>query len=234
MMTFPSFWFFGFLDYAGWPRTKGLFVHKKVVNCTILCRAVTQLVKAGIALGSLRPRIAVSLLADLFSRGDWSRQPAIELWVQCDPSEKVANSSDKYPEEVIAGIKPPLYNNPEEWLRDFAEWEFLLTDLFSAHYHCLFAQGLIWGLSRPEEAIGCYEEKRQRFLKNLPKMLKAGLKVHSPETLEEFADAMEESVNSFQNEVCPLAEVPQELLDLPTINARISQPEIRHDVYMEI
>ncbi|OHB62490.1 MAG: hypothetical protein A2167_03415 [Planctomycetes bacterium RBG_13_46_10] len=234
MMTFPAFWFFGFLNYAGWPRTKGLLVRKKVVNYTVFCSAIIQLVKAGIALGSLRPQIAVSLLADLFGKRDWSQQPATELWPYLDPSDKVADNSDKYPEEAIAGIEPPLYNHPEEWLRDFVEWEFLLTDSFSAHYHYLFVQGLIWGFSYPEEAMGCYEEKRQRFFKNLPEMLKTGIKVHSPETLEEFADAVEESVNSFQNEVRPLAEVPQELLDLPAINVRISQPEVIHDIHVAI
>ena len=40
--------------------------------------------------------------------------------------------------------------------------------------------------------------------------------------LEELADAMEESVNSFQNEIRPLGEVRQELLSLPAIASRLN------------
>lgn len=226
-MTFPAFSFFGFLNYMGWPRTKGLLIRKKVVAYTIVWMAVTHSVRGGIALGALRPKIAVSLLADLFSKSDWSRQPATEIWARFDPSEKVANNSDQTPEEVIAGFPTPLYNNPEEGFQDFFEWEFLLTDSFSAHYHSLFAEGLIWGLSHPEEALARDEEERQECLKNLPDMLSHGLDVHPRETFEEFADAMEESVNGFQDEIRPFAEAPQELLDLPAIAARLAPPVIQ-------
>jgi hypothetical protein len=221
-MTFPAFTFLGFLNYTGWPRRKGLLNHKKVVSYTIVWMAVTHLVRAGIALGALRPKIAVSLLADLFSKRDWSEQPAIELWSRFDPSEKIANNLDKTPVEVIVEFPTPFYHNLKEGLQDFFEWEFLLTDSFSVHYHCLFAEGLIWGLSHHEEALVRYEEQRQEFLKNLPDMLSYGFDVHSPETLEEYAYAMEESVNVFQDEIRPFAKIPQDLLSLPAIAQRLA------------
>jgi len=220
-MTFPAFWLFKFLNYAGWPRTKGLLIRKKVVNCTILWGAATQLAKAGIAIGALRPKIAVSLLGDLFPNRDWSRQPATELWVQFDPSEQVANKSDEPPEEVIVEILFPstFYNNRD--ISVILPWEFVLSKEFQSDYYITFAEGLIWGLSHPEEALDRHEKQRQRFLKNLSLMLQAGLKVHPLETLEKFADETEEFVNSFQNEIRPFAKVPQELLSLPVIAARL-------------
>jgi hypothetical protein len=53
-------------------------------------------------------------------------------------------------------------------------------------------------------------------------MLQAGLKVQSPATFEEFADAIKESVNAFQNEIRPFDEIPQELLSLPVISTRLN------------
>ena len=223
-MTFPAYWLFGFLNYAGWPRTKGLFIRKKIVSSIVLWSSLTALVQAGIALGALRPKIAVSLLADLFTKRNWQRHPATELWNKLDPSEQISNQPDKPPEQVIANfpITVPNITNPEEVQRDLIAWENALTESFSAHYHCIFAQGLIWGLSHPEESLGRYEKQRQRDIKKLPVMLQAGLKVQSPATFEEFADAIKESVNAFQNEIRPFDEIPQELLSLPVISTRLN------------
>jgi hypothetical protein len=119
-----------------------------------------------------------------------------------------------------------FYNNKpeilENILKDVIEWKTILTDKFSAHYHCAFVRGLVWGISHPKEALARYEEQRQKHLKNLPDMLSHGLDVHSPETFEEFADSMEESVNAFRNEIRPFGEIPRELLSLPVIASRLN------------
>lgn len=190
------------------------------------------LVRVGIALGALRPSIAVSLLADLLSKRDWSRQPATELWAHFDPSEQVGNNSDKDPEEIIAGIESPMdffSNKPEQFdnilkdvKKDVIEWKFVLSNEFSARYHIIFIKGLIWGIGHPEEALSRYEEQRKEHLKNLPDMLSHGLDVYPPVTFEELADAIEKSVNAFQDEIRPFAKVPQELLSLPAIATRLN------------
>jgi hypothetical protein len=231
-MTFPTFWFFLFLDCIGWPRTKGLFFRKQVVSSIVLWGGLVALVRAGIALGTLRPKIAVSLLADLFSERDWSQKPVIELWTHFDPSKQLANNSDKLPEEIIAGGQSPMdffSNKPEQFddvlkdaMKDVIEWKFVLSNEFSARYHIVFIKGLIWGLSHPKEALARHEEQRQEDLKYLPDMLSHGLNVQPPETLEEFADSMEESVNAFQEEIRPFAEIPHELLNLPVIATRLN------------
>jgi len=202
----------------GWPRTKGLFIRKKVINSYVLWQGLVVLVQGGIALGALRPKIAVNLLADTL---DWSRQPATELWNELDPSQQVSNKPDKPPEVVIADFPITIPTDPEEILHDLIAWETILTESFGAHCHWVFCQGLVWGLSHHEEALARHEEQRQKHAKNLPDMLRAGLKVHSPETLEEFADAMGESVNEFLYEIHPFGGIPQELLNLPLIATRL-------------
>jgi hypothetical protein len=229
-MTFPAYWLFGFLNYLGWPRTKGLLIHKKVVSSLVLWGGLVELVQAGIALGTLRPKTAITLLADSFAERDWLLNPVTELWAKFDPSKKVANKLDKRPAEVIAEqIQYPQFsltlynNNPEKALQDLIEWKFILSDSFTADYHIIFVQGLIWGLSHPEEALASYKEERKRLLTTLPLAISAGLNVPPQiETLEEFADAMEEAVNSFQNRIRPLAEIPQELLKFPAIVTRLN------------
>jgi hypothetical protein len=227
-MDFPTCFFFGFLNSMGWPKTTGIFHHRKVVSNLIVCGAITELVHAAIVLGALRPKIAVKLLADSIEKGNWSQQSIRELWDKLDPSEQVSSQPDKHPQDVIANypITIPHPNNPKELQRDLMVWENVLTTGFNKHYHWAFTQGLVWGLSHPEEALAHYEKCRQKTLENLPFMLSCGLDVHSPETLEEFADLTEEFVNMFQNNERPLAEAQQTLLDLPIVKARMSQSEI--------
>lgn len=227
-IEFPAYYIFGFLKTAGWLRTTGLFRRRKIVSHIVVCGAVRELVHSAIALGAERPNTAIKLLADLFRKRDWSQQSAKEIWKELDPSKQVSNQSDKPPEEVIADFPTTVPNptNPEEVQRDLIAWENVLQKAFSAHYHWVFCQGLVWGLLHPEEALARHEEQRQRHLKNLPRMHQAGLEVHPPAKLDGFADTIEELVTSFQNEIHPLAEVPQELLSLPEINSRFSKPEI--------
>jgi hypothetical protein len=235
-MAFPSFWFFGFLNHMGWPWTTGLLRSRKVVSHSVVCSAIQQLARVAIALGALRPKVAISLLADLFSKTNCSRRLTAELWFQLDPSPKVDAQPEKPPEEIIASypMDVPVPTNQEELQRDLIAWENVLGETFGNYFHLVFTQGLIWGLSHPEEALARHEELREKVLKNLPFLLQCGVKVHPVETLEEFANANEESVNEFQDEVRPLAEVPQDLLDLPVIKARIGESGIRDDVNMEI
>ena len=227
-MTFPGSWFLSFLNRMGWPQTKGLFIRKQVISSIVLWGGLVTLVRGGIALGALRPKTAISLLADLLTKRDWNQQSATELWTALDTSKQVTNNSDKSPEEVITEIQSPMVffkNKSEKFdniLKDVIEWKYIFTEKFSVYFHWIFAQGLAWGLSHSEEALAYYEEQRQTHLKNLPDMLSNGLDVHSPETFEEFADAMEESVNAFQDEIRPLAKVPQELLSLPAIATRLN------------
>jgi hypothetical protein len=229
-MDFPACYFFGFLNATGWPRIDETFNRGKVVSNLIVYGAITELIHAAIALGALRPKIAIKLLADSIEKENWSKQSIRELWDKLDPSEKVSSQPDKHSEDVIANypMTIPDFNNPEEVKRDLMFWENVLTTGFNKHYHWAFAQGLVWGLSHPKEALARYEEHRQNTLKHLPDMLSHGLNVHSPETLEEFAGLTEKSVNAFQNEIRPLAEAPQALLDLPIVKAR-SVPTSRMD-----
>jgi hypothetical protein len=216
-MEFSAYFLFGFLNAEGWPRTTGLFRRRKIVSHVVVWGAVTGLVRSAIALGAKRPNTAIKLLADLFRKRDESKQPIKELWSELDPSKQVLNQPDKPPEEVIANF-PMTVSGPTNLIA----WENVFQEAFIAHYHWVFYQGLVWGLSYPKEASARYEEQRQKHLKDLPVMLQAGLKVHSPETLEEVADAIEELVNSFQNETRPFDEVPRELLNLPIVAARLN------------
>jgi hypothetical protein len=222
-MTFPTYWLFGFLNHMGWPRTTGLFRRRKIVSHLIVCSAVRELVHSAIALGVERPNTAIKLLADLLIKRDWSQQSVKELWNALDPSEKVSNQPEKSPEEIIASfpMTVPDPTNPEEVQQDLIAWENVLTENFSAHYHWVFSQGLVWGFIHPKEALAHHEKQRKKYLTRLPEMLQAGLDVHPIKPLEELANAIENLVDSFQNEFHPFGEIPQELASLPAITTRL-------------
>ena len=234
-MTFPTFWFFGFLNYLGWPRKIGLIRQRKVVNGAVFCMAVKTAVRFAIAIGVKRPNTAIKLLADLF-KWDSSQQASVEIWRSLDSSENIFAQRDISPEDIIVGphMTLPDLTNPEDLLNDLIPWENILEKgCYIDYFHMVFCQGLVWGLSHPEEALTRDEEQRQKLHKKLPEMLAYGLDVHVPETLEEYADAIEESVNEFQEQVRPLAEAPQELLELPIIKNRIGKIEIGNDIQVK-
>ena len=216
-MTFPTYYLIGFLNSMGWPKKTGLFIKKEIVNGVILFEAVQALVKNAIALGVARPNIAVNLLADLFSKRDWTQESTKEIWDKLDPHKEICNNSNKTPEETIA----PLPLAVSEELKSFIEWKFVFQEGFQLQLHWRFGKGLVWGLSHPKEASDCHEEQQREVLKDLPVMLKSGLDVHPLENLHKFAEQVEDVVNSFQRETRPLVKVPKELLNLPEVKVRI-------------
>jgi hypothetical protein len=224
IMTFPAFWLSGFLNHMGWPRKTGLLFRKDVVNYNVLWSSLVSLARAGIVLGISKPKTAINLFADLFPKRDWQKQTVKELWDKLDPSKQIIETLDKTPEEVITWIKPHFdkVGQLNNILKDAVEWNSIFTDnTFATHFHVIFAQGLIWGLSHTEEAKKRWEEQSQKLLEDLPEMLSVGLDVRSPETPEELADAMQESVNAYNQEIRPFAEIPQELINFPLIAARL-------------
>jgi len=207
----------------GWPRTTGLFVRKKIVNLRIVWVNVEIAVKYAISLGAARPRIALALLVEHFSEGEWTLRFATELWADLDPSDEVAAQPDKRPEELITAY-PHADRNP--LALELVPWDYVLSENFLGHYYLAFCKGLVWGLSQPEEALEQYEKERQRAHECIPKMLQYGLEAHPIPAFDEWVDIIEEEVNTYQNEIRPLAEVPQSLLDLPQVRARLRQPGI--------
>jgi len=226
-MTFPYYYLVMVLNSMGWPRKTGLFIRREVVSHSIVWVAVEVAVGAAIALGAARPRIALALLANLFTGKDWSLQTATELWSDLDPSEEVAAHPDESLGKIIA--QPPMsvlvHLNSRDMKKDLVRWKYVSMKEFVTLYHWIFCRGLVWGLSHPREALDRHEKQRQQLLQLLPEMLQHDLEVHSPDKFDVFLDETEELVNSYQNEIRPLAEVPQVLLDLPIIRARFNQPE---------
>ncbi len=222
MTTFPSYFLWLFLKQARWPRTKGLLLRKQVVSSAILRALVAYLIQTGIAFGARRPRLAAKLLADAFRQRDWSQQPPAEMWSDFDPSEQIANKPNKRPEEVIMDFNSL---GLPQGLTDTIEWDLVKTDAFSACYHAAFVRGLIWGIAHPEEAAASYEEQRQRYLKEAPRMVEAGLNIDASliQTLDELVEMMEEMVDLFQERTGPLGDIPIELSAFPLISTRIGQ-----------
>ena len=200
----------------GWPRTTGLLFRKKSINLGIVWVNVEIAVKYAIALGAARPRIALALLADYFRDREWTLQFATELWAQLDPSDEVAAQPDTPPEKVITAC-PHVHSA----LLKLVRWDYVLSEPFQGHYGWAFCKGLVWGLSHPEEAMKHYEKERQSLCERIPEMRKHGLEVDPPPVFDEFVDIIEEEVNTYQNAIRPLAEVPQSLLDLPQVCARL-------------
>ncbi|MBN2591666.1 MAG: hypothetical protein JXA96_17505 [Sedimentisphaerales bacterium] len=230
-MTFPSYCLYGLLNSMGWPRITGLFSRRKVVSQIVVYNSVEVLVKAAVSLGAASPYIAIKLLTDIFRKRDWVNQSVKEIWDALDPTEQVSSQPEKSPIKVIAACPESFFTsiNKDEIHSNLIEWESILIKEFKAYYNWVFAQGLVWGLSYPKEAIEYYEKERNEYLEIFPDALSCGLDVHSPETIEGFIDEIEELVNSFQKEIHSLADAPKELLEFQIIKNRIEKLEMTID-----
>jgi len=222
-MTFAPYYVFGLLDSMGWPRKKrSLLFYKKVVALVVLQTVIQNMVETGIALGIKKPKVATSLLADLFSKRDWINEGAEGLWSVLDPSEKINSQPNLYPPKAIMNCYfNDFFQDSES--HSLIEWKFITTEVFCVHCSGSFANGLVWGLGYPRDASIAYEDQRQRLLKRdrMRELLEKAGAVVVCSTLDELSDTGEKVVDLFAKTVRPFAKTPPELISLPQIASRI-------------
>jgi hypothetical protein len=194
-----------------------------VVALVVLRAVIQNMVETGIALGIKKPKVATSLLADLFSNRDWINEGAEGLWSVLDPSEKINSQPNLYPPEAIMNCYfMGLFQDSESY--SLIEWKFVTTEVFCVHCSGSFANGLVWGLGHPRDASIAYEARRQSLLKRdkIKELLeKAGGAVPVCSTLDELSDTGEKVVDLFTKTVRPFAKTSPELISLPQIASRI-------------
>lgn len=101
-MTFVCYYLCGFLSSMRWPRKMGIpFFRKNVVDFFLVKLVIEQMTESAILLGAIRPKVAISLIADVTHKRDLARKPAQELWLFLDPTKTIKSHPELEPAKVI-------------------------------------------------------------------------------------------------------------------------------------
>jgi hypothetical protein len=224
--TFPEFFFFGMLRAANWPRNAGFMKKKAVVDPRIVDQLRDGLAQIGVTLGAGRPALGAQLLADIFRDRDWLAWSFSELLSDLDPSDRVAEAPTKLPWEAISqkhGWRLRLAQEPDITKPELMPWDGLDAE-FRAQLGFACAEGLIWGLLHPAEAVDAINRHSAELSKNMPMLIRAGLGVDpgfSPPNMEQSVSDAEEMVNSYQAECRQLVPLPATLRQSPELLRRL-------------
>ena len=213
--TFPDFFVFGMLKSMKWPRKVGLLKKHDVVDPMVVEVLCVQLAELGVTLGAGRPAVAAQLLADLFRERDWAEKPLSELLGVLDPSQRVDANSTNLPWESISTLRFKPASMP---------WELLANREFRGSVAWLCAEGLVWGLLHPSEAVNAINQHNARVNARVPEYRRAGLALDpgfvAPSAEGAFATA-EEMVTAYQEECRRLVPLPVALAGSPEIRDRL-------------
>jgi hypothetical protein len=230
-MTFVSYYLVRFLKSMGWPRKVGIpLLRKNVVDAFVIRIAIETMVQFAIVLGAKRPDIAIRIVANIVGQGYSKKKSAAELWEWLNPTALVAAHPEVSPSEAIARFCCPEKDMAillgDDLSQNFVPQDFLTSQTISFLSNHPFAQALVWGIEHPQEALNAFEAKRAKHIEILPKMISYGVKLDNPYTVSTSDDVckfVQDMISSYENEVCSLCSVPQDLLALPSVAKRISE-----------
>lgn len=234
-MTFVSYYLFGFLQLMGWPRKKGIpFFRKNVVDLFILKMLIEQMTQFAILLGAIRPKIAISIIADMTNNRDRARKPAEELWAFLDPTKIVTSHPKLDPAEVITHFPTAgqdcRHLFPKDIGQHYVPSEFLMSEPLTSHSQTTFLRGLVWGFDHSQEALTAFEAKKKQLEKWLPEVTSGAVKLSldppydcRTATPDEICNEIREVLGSFQKEIRPLSSIPDDLLSLPQVIQRLRE-----------
>ncbi|HUS88895.1 MAG TPA: hypothetical protein VMW91_05910 [Desulfosporosinus sp.] len=214
----------------GWPRKVGFpLLRKNVVDAFVIRMAIEAMVKFAVVLGAKRPDIAIRIIADIFRQRDSKKTTAAELWERQNPTAIVAAHPEVSPAEAIARFfcsdKDMAILLGDAPSQNFVPEDFVTSETISFYSTLPFAKALVWGIEHPQEALTAFEDERRKYSEKLPDMISSGLKLDPPYTCptsDDVCKSMQELISSYQNEVRSLSNVPQDLLDLPSVAQRIT------------
>ncbi len=217
--TFPTFFLYGMLREAGWPRRKGRFSSKPIVDPRFVDSVGIRLMELGMSVGAGRPGLALQLLADVFSDRDWQRQPAIELTRDLEIFS--ADLGGEKPWEIAWPIR--LARVADITKPESMPWEVLNDQSLYGMIHRQFAVSLWWGVRHPDEVRIALDEAWGAVRRNLSALKAWGLQARTDVDVAGAEDHFRESeqmVSAYAAER-PLPAVPASFGDIPGVSGRL-------------
>jgi len=197
----------GVLEATGWPKRKSLFNSTAVVDSLILDMTIGQMIDWAASIGACRPKLALQILATMFSKVDWGKVGLFDI-IKIDDARQVWNyCGNKNPRKIV---------NPKQFSKYGESTEAsLLNDkktLSLLENYCM--ESLFWGLNNPDKFLDYFNSERENQIDRLEEYKKAGLEVNSIPTIEEFLNDGEKIISSYEEKMArPLLPIPRRLID---------------------
>lgn len=222
MSNFPSFYLKTILVEAGWPRERGRFRKKAIVNAMMVDLTLSHLTRLGVVLGAGRPELALRLIAAHYVPDEtWPTiLEAIEEDVEATVTAAVTAAAAEGGRAPAGGLymfdeRLPLEAMvPHPWAEVTNEvpWK----DLFRPGMQQLpvisFDKGLVWGLVHREDSTAAFDQERVQYEEKAPSETGLNISLEYPwPTNEDLYDDADWLVADFEQEFGSLGNLPREL-----------------------
>jgi hypothetical protein len=192
-MSILGHYFVGaFLRHMGWPRKLGL-LRGEGYDTTIVDGAVAQMVDWAATLGATRPRIALSMIAEMFQDRDWNSESAPQI------AQFVTNARSNWdriptaaPRDVVAPIAVSKHFGKVISSKDFQD------PRIGQMLEQVVLEALLWGLANPDRLTSWYSQTRERHHASLDRLHGAGLAVDELPSLEDWAAQCEDAIHDYE------------------------------------
>lgn len=208
MSIFGFYFVTTILKQAGWPKRRGLFSSKAVVDTLIADAVINQMIDWSAALGACRPKLALQMIAWMYKNRDWEGEDAPRIVDFINKAKNIWDArGNKSPRDTIEPFKLSKAFGKTIRAKDLKDNR-IRTALEQV---CL--EGLLWGLVNPDRFKRWYESQYKNQEEIFSLMQKAGVEIDSIPTLSKILKEGEQMLKGYESEVDPLPPIPPKLLD---------------------
>lgn len=209
------------LNNAGWPRSKGLFRKVNYVSTDLVDAVVEQGLEICMGLGAGRPSLGARVIADAFMNNPWTPNSTAGLLEHLNVAGgDVARHSDLSPwKALVFEDRMTPFMTEIEWEKQLGSQE--IANLWTG----LSAKAALWGLLHEDEMAAAFEADNRRFEEAAARnavRLGIAVPVETPwPSVDDFYQACEDFVTSFESENSALSAIPKALRDAPAVARRL-------------
>ena len=193
------------LTEAGWPRKLGRFKGQGY-DALIVDAAYAQSIDWGAGLGAGRPKLALSMIAEMFRDRDWEGDHAPNVKMVVESLREAPSAAAASPQEAV---EPPQL---AKRMSTISVEQF--TDVRTGTLmDQILLEALLWGLDNPDRFEAWYSSEVASYASKLPLYRKGGLEVDDElRSLPQLYEDSEQIVRDYERDIQPLASIPPRLL----------------------
>lgn len=212
MAIFGLYFTKNMLRIMKWPRTQGVLKKSQYIDTTIFDSTIDQMVDWAAAIGAGKPKLALQVLAYMYSDKDWGSPdgPKIKMFAEemnVKYREEGADFNRSAPHDIIHPVRIAETFGPT------IKAEALLDKRLQGRLEQDFLRGLLYGLSNPKSFESWHEHNLKDFEKNKGIIQTMDIGVDRLPTLSETYRDSEEIIQNYENEMeIKLPPIPAKLL----------------------
>ena len=197
----------GVLQATDWPRRKSPLNSTAVIDSYVLDLTVNQMIDWAASIGACRPKLALQIIATMFSKADWDKVGLLDIIKIDDARHAWKYGGNANPRKIV---------NPKQFSKysDLTEVSFLNDKMTLSLLESYFLESLFWGLNNPDKFINYFNSEREKKINDLELYKKAELGVNSIPTLEDMLNEAELIISAYEEKMKTLlSPIPKRLMD---------------------